>query len=189
MQCRISDNWSDSRYIKNQIIQRIRFGVFESRGWFRWLCTFHKINKYKIPHYLTQLLPKGTHSYNTCNSDDITTCQSRTKTFKLSFFPWSIVEWNKLDLKILSSSYLVFRNYLIKRIWPLEAPVYNIHNPLSLKLLTRLRLRPSHLNEHRFNQNFENCLNPFCTCSLEVEPTSHFFLQCHHFTAFLHHFV
>ena len=102
---------------------------------------------------------------------------------KFSFFQWSIVEWNKLDLKIQNSSYLVFRNYLIKRIRPLAAPVYNIHNPLGLKLLTRLRLGLSHLNNHRFNHNFENCLNPLCTCSLEVESTTHFFLHCHHFNA------
>ena len=49
--------------------------------------------------------------YNTRNSEDITTFQSRTETFKFSFLPWSIVEWNKLDLTIRNSSYLVFRNY------------------------------------------------------------------------------
>ena len=87
------------------------------------------------------------------------------------------------DKKIQNSSYLVFRNYLEKRIRPLAAPVYSIHNPLGLKLLTRLRLGLSHLNEHRFNHNFESCLNPLCTCSLEVESATHFFLHCHHFNA------
>ena len=82
-----------------------------------------------------------------------------------------------------NSSHLVFRNYLIKRIRPLAAPVYNIHNPIGLKLLTRLRLGLGHLNEHRFNHNFENCLNPLCTCSLEVESTTPVFLHCHHFNA------
>ena len=61
--------------------------------------------------------------------------------------------------------------------------VYNIHNPIGLKLLTRLRLGLSHLNEHRFNHNFESCLNPLCACSLEVESTTHFFIHCHHFNA------
>ena len=119
--------------------------------------------------------------YNTHHSEDITTFQSRTKILKFSFFPWSIVEWNKLDLKIWNSSYLVFRNYLINSIQLLAAPVYNIHNALGLKLCTRLRLGLSHVNEHRFNHNFESCLNPLCTCSLEVESTTHLFLHCHHF--------
>ena len=39
----------------------------------------------------------------------------------------------------------------------------------------------SHLNEHRFNHNFENCINPLCSCILEIESTSHFFLHCHHY--------
>ena len=155
----------------------------KSRRRFRRLCTFYKIRTYNISLYLADLLPKGTHSYNTRNSEDITTFPSRAETFIFSFFPWSIVEWNKIDLKIRNSSCLVFRNYVLKRIRPLAAPLYNIHNPLGLKLLTRLRLGLSHLSEHRFNHNFESCLNPICTCSLEVESTIHFFLICHHFNA------
>ena len=60
-------------------------------------------------------------------------------------------------------------------------PVYNIKNYFGLKLLTRLRLGLSHWNEHIFNHNFQNCINPLCTCSLEVESTAHFFLHCHHY--------
>ena len=35
----------------------------------------------------------------------------------------------------------------------------------------------SHLNEHRYNLTFENCVNPLCTCSVKVK--SKCFLQCH----------
>ena len=41
----------------------------------------------------------------------------------------------------------------------------NIFDPKGLKLLTRLRLEFSHLNEHRFRHNFEECVNPLCSCS------------------------
>ena len=27
-----------------------------------------------------------------------------------------------------------------------------------------------------------SCINPLCSCSLEVESTKHFFLHCHHYT-------
>ena len=77
----------------------------------------------------------------------------------------------KPDLKIQNSSYLVYKNYQIKRICLLAAPVYNIYNPLGLKLITRLKFRLSHLNQHRLIHNFENCLNPLCISSLEVELT------------------
>ena len=61
-------------------------------------------------------------------------------------------------------------------------PVYDIHNPLGLRLLTRLRLGLNHLNEHKFNHNFKSCVNPLCTCSLEIESTSHFFPHCNHYS-------
>ena len=56
---------------------------------------------------------------------------------------------------------------------------FTIH--LGLRLLTRLRLRLSHLNEHKFSNNFKNCVNPLCTFSLEIESTSHFLLHCSHY--------
>ena len=53
---------------------------------------------------------------------------------------------------------------------------------MGLKLLTRLRLGLSHLNEHRFNHSFQSCINPLCSCSLAIESTTHFLLHCHHFS-------
>ena len=54
--------------------------------------------------------------------------------------------------------------------------------PKGLALLTCLRLGLSHLNEHGCRHNFQDCLNPLCSCSLEIEDTSHYFLYCHHFS-------
>ena len=44
--------------------------------------------------------------------------------------------------------------------------------------MTRLRLRFSHLNEHKFRHGFLDTLNPSCSCSLEVEDKKHLFLCC-----------
>ena len=60
-------------------------------------------------------------------------------------------------------------------------PTFNIRNHLGLKLLTLLRLGLTHLNEYMFNHNFEDDRNPLCSCSLEVESTTHFSLHCHNF--------
>ena len=65
---------------------------------------------------------------------------------------------------------------------PISNPIYNTFNPVGLKYLTRLPLELSHLNEHRFKHNFQDCVNPLCGCSLEPESNSHFFLCCHHYT-------
>ena len=59
--------------------------------------------------------------------------------------------------------------------------LFNTHNPVGIKPLTRLRLGLSHLNEHRFNHKFQNCINLKCICSSENESTTHFFLHCHYY--------
>ena len=92
-----------------------------------------------------------------------------------------IIEWNKLNFQCRKATYNVFRKHLLKSIRPLSKPIYDINNPPGVRLLIRLRLGLSHLNEHRFNHNFEGCINPLCTCTLEVESTTYFFLHCHYY--------
>ena len=62
-------------------------------------------------------------------------------------------------------------------IGPSPSPVYGIHNPLGLRLLTRLALGLSHPNKHKFNYSF----NPPCTCSLEIGSTPYFFPHSDHY--------
>ena len=64
---------------------------------------------------------------------------------------------------------------------PVQSNIYHIFDPKGSKFLTRLRLGLSHLNEHKFRQNFQNCLNPLCSCRLKIEDTPHYLLHCQHF--------
>ena len=57
-----------------------------------------------------------------------------------------------------------------------------IFDSLGLKFLNRLRLDFSHLNEHRFRHNFQDCLKPLCSYSLETEDTKHYLLHYHYFS-------
>ena len=153
------------------------------RHWFRKLCLFFKIIKHGLPEYLFKLIPQSNHQYNTWTNEYVTTFYYRRDIFKYSYFPATIMEWNKLDVTLRKFESLpYFRNALLKIDRPTAKPIYNIHNPIGLKLLTRLRLGLSHLNEHKFKHNFQDCINPLCTCSLEIESLSHFFLHCHYFT-------
>ena len=81
-----------------------------------------------------------------------------------------------------SNSIAIFKSRLLSFIRPIQSDVYNIFDPIGLKFLTRLRLDFSHLNEHRFRHNFQDCLNPLCSCSLQTEDTIHYLLHCHHFS-------
>ena len=92
------------------------------------------------------------------------------------------MEWNKLDVKVRKSESLPYlRNVLLQVGRPTVKPVYYTHNPIGLKLLTRLRLGLSHLNERKFKHTFQDCINPLCKCILEIESLSHFFLRCQYF--------
>ena len=41
-----------------------------------------------------------------------------------------------------------------------------------------MKLDLSHLAEHKFRHNFQDYLNPICSCSQDIETTSHFLLDC-----------
>ena len=92
-------------------------------------------------------------------------------------------DWFKLDNNIRNSESIeIFKSKLLSFIRPVQSNIYSIFDPEGLKLLTRLRLGFTHLNEHKIRHNFQDCLNPLCSCSLEIEDTSHYLLHCHHFS-------
>ena len=55
--------------------------------------------------------------------------------------------------------------------------IYNIHNPLVVKYLTRLRIGFSHLKEHKFKYNFQDPVDQMCSFSSGIETKIHFFLH------------
>ena len=57
-----------------------------------------------------------------------------------------------------------------------------MNNPLELKFLTRLRIGFSHLKEHKFKHNFQDAVDPLCSCGNNTESAVHFFLHCLNFT-------
>ena len=90
--------------------------------------------------------------------------------------------WNKLDLNIRNSaSPNNFKKKLLNFIWPCANSIFDIYNPLGIKLLTRLFLGLSHLHEHKFRHWFQDTLNPLCKCSKDIESTMHFFIHCTNF--------
>ena len=122
------------------------------------------------PEYLLNKIPSSQIHYNARNTHQVETYYCRTDIFKNSFFPCTIIEWNKLDLDVCKSkSYADFQNTLLKLCRPNQHAIYSINNLVGLKLLTHLRLGLSHLDGHKFNHNFQNCINPLCSYSLVVK--------------------
>ena len=153
----------------------------QNRRWYKCLCYMFKIMNEEAPKYLTNLIPKGQQTIITRNSN-IPTFYCRTDCFKYSFFPSTLKDWFNLDASIRNSeSIVIFKSRLLSLIHPSQSNVYNIFDPIGLKLLTHLRLNFSHLNEPKFRHNFQDCLNPLCLCGLEIEDTIHYLLHCQYF--------
>ena len=70
-----------------------------------------------------------------------------------------------------------FKETIISFIRSKENSVFAIHDTKGLKLLTRLRLNFSHLNEHKFRHGFKDTVDPMCKCVVETEITLSLVLQ------------
>ena len=169
---------------RDRIYQELGLESLKSRRWYKRLSCMYKIMNEHAPNYLINLIPKCEKTIRTRNSH-IPTYHCQTDCFKFSFFPATLSDWFNLDPSIRNSeSISSFKSKLLSFIRPVQSNVYNIFDPQGLKLLTRLRLGFSHLNEHRFRHNFQDCINPLCSCSLEIEDTSHYLLHCHNFSRY-----
>ena len=76
---------------------------------------------------------------------------------------------------------MVLKSNILKFIRPSPNSVYNCRNPRGICLITRLRLGLSHLREQKFKHDFQDTLNPLCSCGNDVESTEHFLLHCPQF--------
>ena len=162
---------------RDKLYKELGFESLKDRRWMRRLCYFYKIFNYKSPCYLFNYLPPLSISPRYPNIFNSFHC--RTVAFQDSFFPSSVSQWNHLEVETRTSkSYAIFRKKLLKIIRPEENNIFHIHDPLGVKLLSRLRLGFSHLREHKFRHNFSDTINPICLCSIEPETTSHFLLHC-----------
>ena len=136
----------------------------------------------EVPIYLINLIPKCEAAIGTRNKN-FPTHNCWTACFKYSFFPSTLCAWFWLDVNIRNSEYIsLFKSRLLSFIRPNQSKMFNIFDPVGLKLLTRLGLGLSHLNEHKFLDNFQDCLNPLYSCSLEIEETTYCLLHCQHFS-------
>ena len=128
---------------------------------------FYKIFKGLSPWYLTKYVDlKSTSNYQT---------RSTNKTI-YNFF---VREWNELNDKIRDAESMdQYKSMLMYFVSLNQRSLFSIHHPVGVKLLTRLRLKFSHLNEHKFCHTFRDCVTPVSDSGAETETISHFFLLC-----------
>ena len=152
--------------------------IWERRR-YRRLVMFYKIVNDKSPKYLKNYLPEFQSSCNVDRNKLYRRFRFGSNYFNNSFFPFCVREWNDLSTAIKHSKSLsIFKKSILQAIRPNFSSVYNIFDPIGLKLLTRLRTNLSHLREHKFHHKFKDTPSSVCRCNVENETTKHYLLRC-----------
>ena len=135
-----------------------------------------------LPSYLQSYLNHynyGEYQTRSACQNKIKTLSRRTKAFNSSFYPYSIKQWCAFSEEIRNIvSVNKFKETIISFIRPKENSVFTIHDTKGLKLLTRLRINFSHLNEHKSRHGFKDTVDPMCKFGVETKTTLHFLLCC-----------
>ena len=148
---------------RDKIYQELGLKSLKSRIWYKRLICMLKIMKKKAQNYLMNLIPKCNFRTYNCLTD----CSRHY------FFPSTLNGLFQLDINKRNSDWIsLFKSRLLSFIRPNQGNMYNILDPIGFKLLTRLPLGRSHLNEQKLCNNFQDCLNRLCYCSLEIEDTT-----------------
>ena len=87
------------------------------------------------------------------------------RNLKTHFFHFAFLNVCISECMNLTENMKKFKNILIKDIKSNEISFFSIHDSQGAKLLSRLRLNFSHLNEHKFKE----CGSTLCGCGLEIE--------------------
>ena len=143
-----------------KINEELGLESLKSRRWYRKMSLLYKVLKSESSSYLFNTIPSSDMQCQTRNSGNIPSFFVKHDYFKNSCFSSAITEWNKLDCYISNAdSFDVFKKCILSFIRPMPNSIYNIHNPLGVKYLKRLRIGFSHLKEHKFKHNFLLLLN------------------------------
>ena len=81
---------------------------------------------------------------------------------------------------MLLPSPISFKKALLSFAKTSKNSVFAVQVNNGIKLLTRLKVNFSHLNEHKFAHNFLDTINPMSSYSSEPETTVRFLLRCRH---------
>ena len=104
---------------KEKIYQELDLESLQICRWYRKLCLFYKIYKNQSPFYLYNIIPTTNTHHTFRNFDKIPHFKTKHNIFKNSFFPSSIIEWNKLDPSLRKcNSYNVFKSNILKFMRP-----------------------------------------------------------------------
>ena len=142
---------------------------------------FYKLLNGLTPKYLFDIIPVSNDScYNTRVQRKANLSNSLPEQEASATLSFPSVLKNGTSWMIKSE---IYHPFLIQKIvfnlfkdgWKFN---FDVHDPIGIMLLNRLRLNFSHLNEHKCRHNFRDTINPFCLCNAETETTCNYILRC-----------
>ena len=144
--------------------------------------------KNEVPNNLISLIPKHGQTLNTRKKTS-TNLLLENRFFQVFIFPCTLNSWFNLDVNIMNSEPIsIFKSKCFFFICPVQNNIFNIFDSQGLKLLNSWRLGFGHLNEHGPRHNFQECMNLVCSCTLQIDDTTHYkfstaiiYLTLHHF--------
>ena len=161
--------------------------IYEELGWeslhhrrhFRRLSMNYKILNNLTPDYLKTPLNLPSNLYPLRNSQNFILPLCRINKYKNSFYPDVISSWNTMDPSIKNANSLsIFKSNFLNIIRPKKKSIFEIFDPDGTKRVFQLRVGLSPLKAHKFRHNFIDTPTDICNCTLNIESTKHFLLDC-----------
>ena len=121
---------------REKLYQELGFESLQQRRLYRKFCLFFKIINNQSPKYLFELMPTARQAYMTRHKNCVPLFNVKHDYFKNSFFPSTVIEWNKLDSNIRNSESLaIFKKRILAFIRPYANSTFQYHSPKGLKLI------------------------------------------------------
>ena len=169
---------------RQRLYEELEWETLYHRRWYRRLCHFFSLNKFKSLECLVIEIPQERQlAYNLRNPSAYEQPRARTVRYSNTYFHNTLFEWSLLDKEIQNcTSIAQFKRSCFQSFDRSVTLHFEYLISQVLNLLTRLRLHFSDLNEHRFRHAVD-CITPVCICGLANEDNEHFFMHCPQYQA------
>ena len=163
---------------RDKLYDNLGWESLQQRRLIRRLSLFWEVKNSKFPNYLYQIIEKQSKP-RLENLGSLEEMPAGLVIHKLSFFPSTIRDWNRLDLETKTSeSKKRFKGILNNTIRPKKKSYFGLKDNNKVRYLTMLRMELSPLKAHKMKRNFPDANGGLClTCGSE-EHTKHFLLHC-----------
>ena len=174
---------------RDSIYAELSLESLSARRWYWKLLFFYKVVHGLSPAYLAAYInfaSERSHNIRLSTQRHLQEPICKTKVFQSLFFLYCIKIWNGYDPDLQNiDSCKEFKNKASPFIKINSNSIFSVHDVYGVKLLSRLRLNFSHINEHKVRHGFKDGTNCTCDCGSATEKILHFLMQCQQYQAII----